>query len=106
MVFWHYGVVAPSPLADNSNQGPLQERLARVIIEQPRVPDIARQNLHGAVPTDLLDLPDIGAGARGRGHEARPERVPAIAGRIHPGRRYPGLLDTRDRVIGQAALPH
>jgi hypothetical protein len=81
----------------------LQERLAGVIIEQPCIPDVAGENLHGPVPADLLDLPDVGAGARGRGHEAGPKRVPAIALGIQPGGLHPGLQDARDRMVGQPA---
>jgi hypothetical protein len=36
-----------------------------VAIEQAGIPHVPGQDLHGAVPADLLDLRDVGAGARG-----------------------------------------
>jgi hypothetical protein len=53
----------------------LKERLAGVVVEQPGVADVAGQHLQRLVAADLLDLPDIGAGAGGGGDEAGAQAV-------------------------------
>jgi len=44
-----------------------------MVIEQPGIPHIAGQDLHGPVPTDLLDSSHVGTGACGRGRGRRPQ---------------------------------
>ena len=74
--------------------------LSGVVIEQPCVADVARQNLHRLVPADLLDLPHVGAGAGGRGHEARAQAVPGVARGVEPRRRGARLDDAGHGMVG------
>ena len=53
---------------------------------------------------DLLDFPDVGAGAGGGGDEARPQAVTGILRRIEPGRGGARLDDAGDGVVGQAGV--
>jgi len=58
------------------------------------------------VPADLLDSPDVGAGAGGSGHEARAQAVPGVAGGVEPGGQRAHLHDAGDGVAGQAGIAH
>ncbi len=93
-------IIRPRPfLAQVDRTRVLQEAFAGVVVEQPGVPDIAREHLHGFVTADLLDLPDVGPCAGGSGDKACAEAVPGIARRVQPGGQGAGLHDAGDGVV-------
>ena len=75
-----------------------------MVVEQAGVADVGREDLHGFVAADLLDLPNVGAVAGGLGDEAGAEAVAGVTGRVEPGAEGAGFDDAGDGVVGEAGV--